>query len=98
MNNLKCILGGPSQELPKLDILLKIVKEGDDYRSILKDLIKRKITNIIIDLNSKKAELFLRMCLQLGMINSKYHFILTTLVSILKLYIVVDYLSKYLFF
>jgi hypothetical protein len=80
MNYLKCILSGPSQELPKLEILLKLVKDGDDYRSVLKELIKQKITNIIIDLNTRKAELCLRMCLQLGMINNQYHFILTTLV------------------
>ena len=80
-------MGGPSQSLPKFDVILKYTNPGDDYRVLLKDLLKRKITNIIIDLPPSEAQVLLRMCLQLGMINSDYHYILTTFVTLVLLLI-----------
>jgi hypothetical protein len=45
-------------------------------------LIRRKIKNIIIDLPPNETEALLKACLQLGMINSSYHYVLTTFVSL----------------
>jgi hypothetical protein len=75
------LLGGPSESLPKFDVILKSTNPGDDYRVLLKDLLKRKIKNIIIDLPLSEAQILLRNCLQLGMINSEYQYILTTFVN-----------------
>ncbi len=78
------MLAGPAKSLPKFDVVLKFTNPGDDYRILLKDLLKRKIKNIIIDLPPDEAQVLLRMCLQLGMINSDYHYILTTFVCKIK--------------
>ena len=81
IQKIKCLLGGPSESLPKFDVILKSTNPGDDYRVLLKDLLKRKIKNIIIDLPLSEAQILLRNCLQLGMINSEYQYILTTFVN-----------------
>ncbi len=77
MRKVKCLLGGPAQAIPKLDLTLKIA--DGDYRAILRDLTRRRITNIILDLQPEEAQTVLKMALQLGMINSTYHYVLTTL-------------------
>ena len=81
MISIRCLLGGSSRDSPKMDVVLKLANKREDYRFILKDLIKRKITNIIVDLEPDDAQSLLRTSLQLGMINSNYHFLLTTLVK-----------------
>lgn len=48
---------------------------------ILRDLSRRTIRNIVLDLEPEETQAVLKMALQLGMINSSYHFILTTLVN-----------------
>lgn len=80
MKSITCLLSGPAKSLPKLDIVLKLTNPGDNYRVLLKDLLKRKIKNIIIDLPPHETQVLLRMCLQLGMINPEFQYVLTTLV------------------
>lgn len=60
-----------------------VVRQFTHYkdRSVLIDAIGRDITNIILDLNDVNTKMVLKMALQMGMINSNYHFLLTTLVS-----------------
>ena len=65
--------------MPKLDLTLKIANYEYEYRSILRDIAKRRITNIIIDLQPEESQTFLKMALQTGMINATYQYILTTL-------------------
>jgi hypothetical protein len=65
--------------MPKLDLTLKIANYVYEYRQILRDLNKRQITNIIIDLEPSETQIFLKTALQSGMINSTYQYILTTL-------------------
>jgi hypothetical protein len=79
LKKVRCLLGGPGQLMPKLDLTLKIANYDYEYRTILRDISKRRISNIIIDLDPEKSQQLLKMALQLGMINSTYQYILTTL-------------------
>ena len=65
--------------MPKLDIALRIADHDYEYRSVLRDISTRRYRNIILDLNPPEAQIVLKMALQLGMINSTYHYVLTTL-------------------
>jgi hypothetical protein len=78
------MLGGGRNLIPKLDLVLKLTNPEDDYRVYLHDLLRRKARNIIIDLPPDETQVFLRMCLQLGMITSEFNYILTTFVCMLK--------------
>ena len=69
--------------MPKLDITLRIVNFEYEFRVILRDLSRRSIRNIILDLEPEESQVVLKMALQLGMINSSYHFIMTSLVIII---------------
>ncbi len=80
MKKVRCLLGGPGQSIPKLDLTLKIANYEYEYRIILRDIAKRRFKNIILDLEPEEAQIVLKMALQLGMINSSYHYILTSLV------------------
>lgn len=79
LEKIRCLLGGPGTLMPKLDLTLKIANYEYEYRSILRDIAKRRITNIIIDLHPEESQTFLKMALQTGMINATYQYILTTL-------------------
>ena len=79
LRKVRCLLGGPGQLMPKLDLTLKIANYDYEYRTILRDISKRRIRNIIIDLEPDKTHQLLKMALQLGMINSTYQYIMTTL-------------------
>lgn len=59
-----------------------LVRQFTHYkeRSVLIDAIGRDIFNIILDLNDANTQIILKMALQMGMINSNYHYLLTTLV------------------
>ena len=76
---MRCLLGGPGQSTPKLDLTLKIANHEYEYRTILRDVSRRRFQNIILDLEPEEAQTVLKMALQLGMINSTYHYILTSL-------------------
>src|SRR4051812_16499873 len=65
--------------MPKLDIALRIANHEYEYRSVLRDIGSRRYKNIILDLEPREAQIVLKMALQLGMINSTYHYVLTTL-------------------
>ncbi len=65
--------------MPKLDIALRIANEEHEFRSVLRDISARRYRNFILDLEPMEAQMVLKMALQFGMINSTYHFILTTL-------------------
>lgn len=80
LKKVRCLLGGPGQSIPKLDLTLKIANYEYEYRIILRDIAKRRFKNIILDLEPEEAQVVLKMALQLGMINSSYHYILTSLV------------------
>jgi len=75
-------LGGPGLSTPKLDVTLKIANHEYEYRTILRDVSRRRFQNIILDLEPEEAQAVLKMALQLGMINSTYHYILTSLVGV----------------
>lgn len=62
------------------DILVRQFTHYKD-RSVLIDAIGRDIFNIVLDLNDVNTRIILKMALQMGMINSNYHFVLTTLVG-----------------
>jgi hypothetical protein len=79
LEKIRCLLGGPGTLMPKLDLTLKLANYEYEYRSILRDIAKRRITNIIIDLPPTDTFLLLKTALQSGMINSTYQYILTTL-------------------
>ena len=80
---MRCLLGGPGQSTPKLDLTLKIANHEYEYRTILRDVSRRRFQNIILDLEPEEAQTVLKMALQLGMINSTYHYILTSLVCLI---------------
>jgi ionotropic kainate glutamate receptor 2 len=65
--------------MPKLDIALRIANHEYEYRAVLRDIGTRRYKNIILDLEPREAQIVLKMALQLGMINSTYHYVLTTL-------------------
>ncbi len=77
MTRLQKLLNNPS--VNQTDILVRQFTHYKD-RSVLVDAIGRDINNIILDLNDVNTRTVLKMALQMGMINSNYHFILTTLV------------------
>lgn len=79
LKKVKCLLGGPAPSVPKLDITLRIVNFDYEYRLILRDLSRRSVRNFVLDLEPEESQAVLKIALQLGMINSSYHFILTTL-------------------
>ena len=65
--------------IDQTDILVRQFTHYKD-RSVLIDAIGRDIFNIILDLNDINTQIVLKMALQMGMINSNYHYLLTTLV------------------
>lgn len=79
LDNINCLLTGPGRSIAKLDIAMRMANHRFEYRSILRDISSRTIKNIIIDLNPKETEAMLKMALQLGMINSTFNYILTSL-------------------
>jgi hypothetical protein len=72
--------------VPKLDLTLKIANHRHEYRNILREIHKDKLVNIILDMNPNEAEAMLKIALQMGMINSSYHYIFTSLVCLLLFY------------
>ena len=62
------------------DILVRQFTHYKD-RSVLIDAIGRDIFNIVLDLTDTNTRTILKMALQMGMMNSNYHYVLTTLVS-----------------
>ncbi len=77
MTRLQKLLNDPG--VNQTDILVRQFTHYKD-RSVLIDAIGRDINNIILDLNDVNTRTILKMALQMGMINSNYHYILTTLV------------------
>lgn len=73
------MLGGPGQAMQKLDVVLRVANHDYEYRFVLRDIAGRSIRNIIIDLEPEETSTVLKMALQLGMINSTFNYILTTL-------------------
>ncbi len=82
MTRLQKLLTDPG--INQTDILVRQFTHYKD-RSVLIDAIGRDIFNIILDLNDANTHTILKMALQMGMINSNYHYVLTTLVCRLKL-------------
>jgi hypothetical protein len=62
------------------DILVRQFTHYND-RSVLIDAIGRDMFNIVLDLTDANTRTILKMALQMGMMNSNYHYVLTTLVS-----------------
>lgn len=79
LRKVRCLLESPGNLMPKLDIALRFAEHELEYRSILRDIGTRRFKNIILDLEPEEAQVMLKMALQLGMINSTYHYVLTTL-------------------
>ena len=80
MTRLQKLLNDPG--INQTDILVRQFTHYKD-RSVLIDAIGRDIYNIILDLNDINTGTVLKMALQMGMINSNYHYVLTTLVCVL---------------
>ena len=78
LTRLQKLLNDPG--LNQTDILVRQLTHEKD-RSVLIDAIGRDIYNIVLDLNDANTRTILKMALQMGMINSNYHFVLTTLVG-----------------
>ena len=78
LTRLQKLLNDPG--INQTDILVRQFTHYKD-RSVLVDAIGRDINNIILDLNDENTRMVLKMALQMGMINSNYHFLLTTLVG-----------------
>ncbi|CAF2895654.1 unnamed protein product [Rotaria sp. Silwood2] len=76
LTRLQKLLNDPG--VKQTDILVRQFTHYKD-RSVLTDAIGRDISNIILDLNDINTRTVLKMALQMGMINSNYHYILTTL-------------------
>ncbi|CAF3618281.1 unnamed protein product [Adineta steineri] len=76
LTRLQKLLNDPG--INQTDILVRQFTHYKD-RSVLIDAIGRDIFNIILDLNDINTRTILKMALQMGMINSNYHFLLTTL-------------------
>ncbi len=79
MTRLQKLLNDPG--VNQTDILVRQFTHYKD-RSVLIDAIGRDINNIILDLNDVNTRTILKMALQMGMINSNYHYILTSLVCV----------------
>jgi len=77
LRRLQKLLNDPG--INQTDILVRQFTRYKD-RSVLIDAIGRDIFHIILDLNDINTRTVLKMALQMGMINSNYHYILTTLV------------------
>jgi hypothetical protein len=81
LDRIKCLLTGSSKYQQKSEFILKLTKPGDDYKVHLNNTIfERKSRNLIIDLPTKETAKFLKTCLQLGLINQSYSYIITSLV------------------
>ncbi len=80
-----CLLGGPGPTIPKLDVTIKLAENEQQYRAVLRDVHKRRLTNIILDLEPAEVLIILKKALQLGMINSSYNYVLTSLVGLVPL-------------
>lgn len=94
-SGLKCLqklLDDP--EIDQTDILIRQFTHEKD-RSILNDALGRDIVNIILDLNDNNTQTILRMALQMGMINNRYHYLLTTLVMILSTIISIGFFGVF---
>ncbi|CAF1512058.1 unnamed protein product [Rotaria sp. Silwood1] len=76
LTRLQKLLNDPG--VNKTDVLVRQYTHYKD-RSVLIDAIGRDINNIVLDLNDANTRIVLKMALQMGMINSNYHYILTTL-------------------
>ncbi|CAF0837193.1 unnamed protein product [Adineta ricciae] len=76
LTRLQKVLNDPG--VNQTDILVRQFTHYKD-RSVLVDAIGRGIHNIILDLNDFNTRTVLKMALQMGMINSNYHYLLTTL-------------------
>ncbi|CAF3034688.1 unnamed protein product [Rotaria socialis] len=76
LTRLQRVLNDPG--LNQTDILVRPFTHIND-RSALLDAIGREVFNIILDLNDLHTHAVLKMALQMGMISSSYHFVLTTL-------------------
>ncbi|CAF1037266.1 unnamed protein product [Rotaria magnacalcarata] len=76
LTRLQRVLNDPG--LNQTDILVRPFTHIND-RSALLDAIGRDVFNIILDLNDLNTHAVLKMALQMGMISSSYHFLLTTL-------------------
>ncbi|CAF0763087.1 unnamed protein product [Adineta ricciae] len=76
LTRLQRLLADPG--IDQTDILVRQFTHYKD-RSVLIDAIGRDIFNIILDLNDINTQIILKMALQMGMINSNYHYLLTTL-------------------
>jgi len=76
LTRLQKLLNDPG--VNQTDILVRQFTHYKD-RSVLVDALGRDINNIILDLNDLNTKTVLKMALQMGMINSNYHFVLTTL-------------------
>jgi hypothetical protein len=77
LTRLQKLLNDPGTN--QADILVRQFTHYKD-RSVLIDAIGRDIFNIILDLNDVNTRTILKMALQMGMMNSNYHYVLTTLV------------------
>jgi len=73
LKNVRCLLGGPGHSTPKLDVTLKIANYEYEYRTILRDVSRRRFQNIILDLEPEEAQAVLKMALQLGMISTNIY-------------------------
>jgi hypothetical protein len=78
LTRLQKLLNDPG--INQTDILVRQFTHYKD-RSVLIDAIGRDIFNIILDLTDANTRTILKMALQMGMMNSNYHYVLTTLVS-----------------
>ncbi|CAF0986150.1 unnamed protein product, partial [Brachionus calyciflorus] len=79
LETVNCLLSGPANSMPKLDIAMRMANYEYEYRSILRDISGRSIKNIIIDLEPDQTQTLLKMALQLGMVNSTFSYIVTSL-------------------
>jgi hypothetical protein len=77
LTRLQKLLNDPA--VSQADILVRHFTHYKD-RTVLADAIGRDINNIILDLNDVNTRIILKMALQMGMINSNYHYVLTSLV------------------
>lgn len=64
--------------LPNMDVFMRQVVPHT-YSSVLADIKNREIFNIIVDMNVKHLQQFLRSILQIQMNEYKYHYLFTTL-------------------
>ena len=77
LTRLQKLLNDPG--INQTDIVVRQFLHHKD-RSAFIDAIRHNIFNIILDLSDSNTYVALKMALQMGMINSNYHYVLTTLV------------------